>query len=234
MPEVTGRSKRDVDDYYATTTDLARLICRTVKRDVGPSTPDRILEPGCGAGTFLEAIRETWPKAELHGIEIRPELGLYARTNGFDVTVADVLDAELAQYDLIIGNPPFKHADAFIPLLMRHLEPGGVLAFILRLNYLAGAARYAELWSKHGPARIYPLPKRPGFTRNGHTDATDYMVCVWVDGHRGPAVLAHMDNRRTVNRWATESFPDPRKTSQGRLDADAFNSPRVHPSLSSQ
>lgn len=212
MPERAGHGTRDPTDYYATTPPLAALICRAVRRDFGLVEPRVILEPGCGAGTFLGAIRDTWPRARLQGIEVHDELAAYAAAQGFDVDLADVLNTRLGEYDLIIGNPPFRYSDDFIPLLLRHLRERGILAFILRLNYLAGQDRYARLWALAPPSRIYSLPARPGFTGDGKTDATDYCVVVWVSGHTGPTTFAWLDNRGIPNKWDNpKAFPDPRK-----------------------
>jgi len=171
MPERAGHGivPRDPTDYYATPPDLARLICLAVRRDF--RTPDRaaILEPGCGAGSFLDAIRRTWPQADVQGVEVHEDLAEYARGRGFSVELADILHTPLGRYDAIIGNPPFRYADDFIPLLLRHLKPGGVLALFLRLNYLSGRERYGGLWSERPPALIYALPARPGFTPDGKT-----------------------------------------------------------------
>jgi len=220
MPERTRglAHQRDPTDYYATAPELARLVCQTIRGDFGLSAPERILEPGCGAGTFLSAIRDTWPQAELFGVEIQKELAEFAKRAGFDVAIGDVLSHALDEVDLIVGNPPFRYADEFIPVLLRHLRPGGVLAFILRLNFLAGGKRYGTLWTKYPPARIYPLPSRPGFTADGGTDATDYMVCVWVANHTGPTIMTHLDNRNVANRWTdATAYPDPRTPSDARI-----------------
>ena len=220
MPELAGRGTRDPDDYYATTPALAKLICETVKRDFALAHPRRILEPSCGAGTFLGAIRSTWPDAQVHGIELHRDLAAYARSAGHQVDLADTLRAELSEYDLVIGNPPFRHAGTFIPLLLKHLRPGGVLAFILRLNFLSTQERYAALWSIHAPTHVYTLVARPGFTSNGHTDGTDYMVCTWQEGRTGPTTHSHLDNRSVENKWSdARAFPDPRGF--GALDPDA-------------
>jgi len=220
MPELAGRGERDPDDYYATTPQLAALICATVKRDFSLQTPSSILEPSCGAGTFLSAIRSTWPGARASGIEVHDDLAAYARDGGFDVALGDTLHADLGSYDLIIGNPPFRHAEAFIPLLLKHLRPRGVLAFILRLNFLATQERYGTLWSIHTPTKVDTLVARPGFTPNGHTDGTDYMVCAWQEGHVGPATLGFIDNRFVKNRWKNAGvFPDPRGVRTPKPDA---------------
>ncbi len=226
MPERAGHGIRDPTDYYATTPALATLVCGAIRRDFGLVDPRTILEPGCGAGTFMRAIDATWPRAQvLHGIEIHDDLAEYAKAQGFDVEFADVLNTHLGEYDIVIGNPPFRYSDAFIPLLLRHMRPDGVLAFILRVNYLAGKDRFARLWSQSPPKRIYALPARPGFTRDGKTDATDYCVVVWLNGYVGPTTFEWIDNRDVMNKWDRPGeYPDPRRVLRPRRETLA---PRV-------
>lgn len=220
MPELTGR-ERDPSDYYATTPELAELCCRTLKTDfiarprrvLEPST---ILEPTCGSGSWLPGIRSTWPGARIHAVEKHPDLGDYTRGRGFSVEVQDVFRAQLGTYDLIVGNPPFSLADDLIPMLISRLNPGGVLAFLLRLNFFAGQERYERLWRIFPATAAYPLPARPGFTPDGGSDGTDYMMCVWTPGWQGPTLLRHLDNRFVRVKWTgtkqtpDPSFPDPR------------------------
>jgi hypothetical protein len=207
MPELKGRRPADPDEYYATTPELAELCCQTLRKHfiARPRTvldPASVLEPTCGAGTWLPGIRRTWPAAHLHAVERHPALAGYARGRGFSVETQDVFRAELRTYDLIVGNPPFSVADDLIPLLLGRLNPGGVLAFLLRLNFFEGGARYEKLWRIFPAAAAYPLPDRPGFTEDGGTDGTGYMMCCWQQGYEGPTVLSHLDNRFIENRWS--------------------------------
>lgn len=221
MPELAGRGVRDPDDYYATTPELAGLCCRTLQSDfiAAPRRvldPSTILEPTCGSGSWLPGIRSTWPQARLHAVEKHPDLAGYARGQGFSVEVQDVFRAELGTYDLIVGNPPFSLADDLIPLLLSRLAPGGVLAFLLRLNFFGGQDRYERFWRIFPAAAAYPLPARPGFTADGKTDGTEYMLCAWKQGWAGPTMLRHLDNRLVRNKWdgrpdrPDPNFPDPR------------------------
>lgn len=243
MPERAGHNieghERDEDDYYATRPELAKLICQTLKNDfiAAPQTilePSLVLEPGCGSGSWLPGIRETWPKAEILGIERNPDLANYSRARGFTVEQRDILEGGLGRYDLIVGNPPYKYADEIIPMLISCLNPGGVLTFLLRMNYLEGQERYESLWKLFPLAAMYPLPARPGFTPNGATDGTGYAVMCWKQGYSGSSILRHLDNRLIANKWDGKpaakkdgkvvrpevldpNFPDPRK---GRMLAD--------------
>lgn len=207
MPELAGHGERDESDYYATTPALAELCCRTLAKDfiAHPSRildPTSILEPTCGSGSWLPGIASTWPNASIAAVERHPDLAEYSRKRGFTVQQKDVFQAELGKYDLIVGNPPFALADHLIPMLISRLNPGGVLAFLLRLNFFEGNDRYERLWRIFPAAAAYPLPDRPGFTEDGMTDGTGYMLCCWKVGWEGPTQLRHLDNRFIENRWS--------------------------------
>lgn len=225
MPERAGHGTRDPTDYYATTPDLARLVVRAVAEFV--RAPKEILEPGCGAGTWLVELREQWPDAEVRGIEIHEDLAEFSRSRGFSVRTGDLLNNELGDYDLIIGNPPFRRLDDLVPLLLDHLRPGGHLVLLLRLNYLAGQDRFASLWQSRPPALVWPLPARPGFSPDGATDATDYAIYSWTAKPTvaGETRLRHLDNRLIENRWSKgrkqkpdARFPDPRRATKSQSD----------------
>lgn len=237
MPERAGHNlpghERSDGDYYATRPELAKLACETLRNDfiATPQAilePSSVLEPGCGAGTWLPGIRSTWPNADVLGIEKNEDLAVYARQQGFTVEQRDLLEGGLGTYDLIVGNPPFGIADELIPMLLTRLRPGGVLALMLRLNFFEGQDRYERLWRIYPATAAYPLPARPGFTPNGATDGTGYMLCCWKQGYTGPTILRHMDNRFVPAKWdgtparkkngvvvapdvLDPNFPDPRK-----------------------
>lgn len=82
------------------------------------TTPERVVDPGCGSGRFLVAAARRFPKAKLIGIEIDPLAALLARANlavaGIDAR-ADVLLSDYRELalpriggpTLFIGNPPY-------------------------------------------------------------------------------------------------------------------------------
>lgn len=203
MPERAGHGKRDESDYYCTTPSLAKLIVQTTiqRLDIHPRS---ILEPGCGAGMWMEPLSEAFPEAKLHGIEVHQDLADYTRKRGFSVQQGDLLNNNLGDWDLITGNPPFGVLDDLNPILLDHLNPGGHLTMLLRLNYLGGENRFAELWSKRAPAHVWPLPVRAGFSPDGSTDATEYAIFTWTHERTRPGDtrLWHLDNRLTESRWS--------------------------------
>jgi adenine-specific DNA-methyltransferase len=86
-------------------------------------SPARIVDPGAGSGRFLLAAAETFPNAQLVGVDIDPLATLMLRANaavrGFasrlTVALADYRELDLpaiAGATLFIGNPPYvRHHD---------------------------------------------------------------------------------------------------------------------------
>lgn len=211
MSSTNRGGKRDPKDFYPTTPQLAQLLCDHLAKDYGGREvgwPRSIGEPGSGYGSFLAAFRHTWPEAHVVGYEVQDQMVMATRpaflTDHVDLTRHGLRGG----HDLIMGNPPFSVADAIIPSLIEQLHPRrGVLALLLRLNYLEGNERYGTLWRDHMPSRVYVLPRRPGFMPNGKTDSTSYAVYVWDWRHTGETVLRFIDNRATKSHWRKGEQP---------------------------
>lgn len=88
--------------------------------------------------------------------------------------------------DVVISNPPFNLAEEFIVKAIDELKLGGMLIFLLRVNYLGSQKRYESLWQqdKYKPKQIITLVQRPSFTGNGATDSTEYALFVWGNTSR--------------------------------------------------
>lgn len=80
------------------------------------SEESRILEPTCGRGSFLQAAKNLYPKAERMGIEINSEYAEQASEFG-EIIAADVFTFEFKRLSwknggrtYVIGNPPWVTA----------------------------------------------------------------------------------------------------------------------------
>jgi hypothetical protein len=188
MSRAKAAAERVALDFYATPDPLALAICRHLGEQ--HRNPTLVVEPSAGQGAFVRAIRATWPDAPVMAVEVNPEnlaalhgaepivLDDWAR---FATAAAEWLDAP----DLIIGNPPYRQAQEHVEAGLRWLRPGGVLAFLLRINFLGSLSR-VDFWNRGDLSTVIPITPRPSFT-NGGTDGTEYAVFVWTKGHEGPA-----------------------------------------------
>lgn len=108
-----------------------------------PQAP-RVLLLGLGAGTSARGLRETYPGAQVVGVELDPEVARMARTHfalpaEVEVHVGDArvfLERDSRRYDAIIVDAfrfpyvPFHLTTReFMQAVAAHLEPGGVACF---------------------------------------------------------------------------------------------------------
>lgn len=173
----TNRSdvRRDLD-FYETP-----AWCTNAILDQLPTCPTAsVLEPGCGTGAIARVLRERG-FSNVTGIELDPLQAEQAKQECYTVA-GNFLDPlrYWGVYDLVIGNPPCSEAEAFV---RRARSLGDMVAMLLRLNWLSGQKR-AE-FHRQVPAHVYVLPRRPSFTGDGKTDATEYAWFVWGDDHPG-------------------------------------------------
>ncbi len=147
--------------------------------------PGDVLDPCAGKGDLLRAVDAyaAWEHAHLRAFEIlkdeatslAEEIAIFRR---------DALsDQGWGRPDLVITNPPFSRAMEFVERALDEVAPGGTVAMLLRLGWLASAQRVR--FHQECPADVYVLAKRPSFTGNGKTDATDYAWFVWGPGRGG-------------------------------------------------
>lgn len=170
---------RHKSDFYETPEALARASLIYL-RDRFSMNPDRVLDPGAGKGVWGRVARELWPDAWITGVDIAfdaPECGSYNEWIRQDF--AGIRRAD--RPDLIVGNPPFRSALAFIEAARRIVHDRGLVMFLLRLNFLASKRRYA-FWKKNAPCHPITCVERPGFTDDGGKDATEYAFFVWGQG----------------------------------------------------
>ena len=166
---------RDPWDHYPTQIELCRAAINLLP-ERWPAF--RILDPGCGAGPWGTAARERWQGAFIHGVDIH--------TQGYPVAYSqideeDFLMASLdANYDLIVGNPPYRYAEEFVRKSYELLVPNGAMIFLLRLNFLASRKRATGLFSDIRPKKVYVLATRPSFTGDNKSDDNEYGLFLWT------------------------------------------------------
>lgn len=97
-----------------------------------PPEPSRILEPSCGDGRIMDAIRARGHRA--FGIEYHAGRAGEARAKGHTVLTANFLECPpKAEFDMVIMNPPFygRHYVKHVRHALKFLKPGGQLVSIL-------------------------------------------------------------------------------------------------------
>lgn len=92
----------------------------------------KVLEPSCGCGRFLDGLRKRGAKA--FGIEYDASRAMQAKAKGHPVVVANFLETvPTPDYDRVVMNPPFygKHYAKHVNHALKFLKPGGTLTAIL-------------------------------------------------------------------------------------------------------
>lgn len=170
------------DRYYT-----PRAAAQELLREIGPllteTTYGVVVDPAAGRGALLDAVALELPNytaQERIGYEIDHEAAAYMRKHPHNVIEGDYLSLtsgpEVAFY---ISNPPFSLAQEFVTKMLDERGPYTIVACLLRLGFLASAKR-AAWWQEYHPPALRILSKRPSFTGDGKTDATDYAWMVWL------------------------------------------------------
>lgn len=188
MPIITTTKQmrpRDSHDFYPTPLKVCLQAIALLPDDFVPAT---VLDPGAGTGVWGQAVNEFYPLAEITGVEIRhdaPAPAAYQYWCHDDFR----LWRNFNNVDLVIGNPPYKYAEQFVRLGMRMLNADGIMCFLLRLAFLEGQDRGADLWRRLPPYQVAVCSNRPSFTGDGKTDATAYAIFYWRKGWSGETRL---------------------------------------------
>lgn len=97
-----------------------------------PPAPSRILEPSCGDGRIMDAIRARGH--HVFGVEYHAGRAAEARAKGHNVLTANFLEQPATpDFDMVVMNPPFygRHHVKHVRHAVKFLKPGGTLVSIL-------------------------------------------------------------------------------------------------------
>lgn len=182
----TGRNveghERHADDDYAT----PAWCVRAVLPHLASST---VLDPCCGHGALLDIVADEW-KVPTFGIELDAARAKLAKSR-HAVARDDALKVEWPSA-LVITNPPYNLAEEFIRKALAR-KTAFDAAFLLRLNFL-GSQKRAQ-FHRDNPSDVFVLPRRPSFTPDGKTDATEYAWFVWGPGRGGRWKMLDVEGR---------------------------------------
>lgn len=117
--------------YYPTPAKVVDEILA----DIYPLKGQRVLEPSCGCGRIMDALRKAG--ARPFGIEVDPSRVAEVRAKGHNVWQGNFLEAPVPVsghgYDRVVMNPPFygRHYAKHVEHALKFLNPGGTLTAIL-------------------------------------------------------------------------------------------------------
>lgn len=199
VKDTNALPKREPSDHYPTAViDVRRgldFLWDTIAREdplkERPNSPwaPAVLDPGSGDGVWGRVLREDGyccPRL-ITGVEVRQ----VARPHAYDRWhVGSFLDIRFgADYDLVIGNPPYRDAHLWVERSLEALVPGGYLLFLLRLTFLESQKRATGLFQEYPPLRVGACGRRPSFSGDGRTSPDAYCYVVWRKGWTGETTL---------------------------------------------
>lgn len=114
--------------YYPT----PKAVVERVVADLPYLKGKRVLEPSCGCGRFLDALRDAG--AEVIGIEVDPVRAAVCRARGHRILLTNFLETvPTADFDAVVMNPPFygKHYAKHVLHAQKFLKRDGRLTAIL-------------------------------------------------------------------------------------------------------
>lgn len=163
------------NDFYATPGHVTRAILPHLP------THGKILEPCAGSGAIVhEVLRHGVMAEDIVAVEIDPLFSRRAGCGVARVKTADFLTLERHDFaagwfdlGLVIANPPFLHAMAFLKKSLELAKPtNATVAFLLRLAWLETAKR--AQFHRDNPCDVFVLSNRPSFSGDGATDSAAY------------------------------------------------------------
>jgi len=154
-PEAAPRRAQSTDvakdlQFYRTPDAVADML---VSR-AAPGDGCAVLEPSCGDGSILDALRRYSDKCDHYdretgrhrapeikglGIEVDPARARAAEAKGYGVVCKNFLQVTPnPKFDMVLMNPPFsgKHYQKHVNHALKFLKPGGVLYAILPITAL--------------------------------------------------------------------------------------------------
>lgn len=156
----------DPDQYLAFGDRRARPGLELLAR-VDVSTPDLVVDLGCGPGHLTVHLRERWPAARLLAVDSSPEMLARARNARADLEV-EWIGSDASSWeppspaDVIYSNAVLHWLDdhaSLLPRLVGAVAPGGAFAVQMPRNHSAASHQVAFEVARDGPwsAHLEPL-----------------------------------------------------------------------------
>jgi hypothetical protein len=136
-PRAGTAVSKDLQFYWSPPEVIERALefaglCNLREWRNNPPEPSRILEPSCGDGRIMDAIRARGHR--VFGIEYHAGRAAEARAKGHHVLTANFLEQPAKpEFDMVVMNPPFygRHYVKHVRHALRFIRSGGNLVAIL-------------------------------------------------------------------------------------------------------
>ena len=160
LSTVWNPEQRAEGDFYTTDPEAVKRLVERFSLAWAPYKYFKFWEPACGTGCISKVL-------EKYG-NGHPVISTDLYDRGYGKSGVDFLTAPLPEgVRIIITNPPYSLADDFVKHAMEILPWNGLYIALHNLNYLAGKARYNEIYSKGFLKRVYIHSGRINCYKNG-------------------------------------------------------------------
>lgn len=175
MSATNRGAKRNAEDFYPTSHWATHALLENCEL-LQQSDKGYWCEPAAGNGDIIAAVESFGIKpSHWQAVDIRKECQKPLERLNIERSRLTVSTGTIYQMwappmvqDVIITNPPYSAAEAFIE---RAINQSAVVAMLLRLNFIGSVQREA-LFERYEPD-LYPIYPRP------FPDATEYAWFVW-------------------------------------------------------
>lgn len=126
MSATNRGAERAENDRYFTPFTCARELCRQLTYDgfLQDDASLDLLEPHAGVGSFVAAMRETFPRAAIMANDVVDERDLWLSNGASQTQVDDFLELRgEGQSHGVIGNPPYSHAEEHTRFALHQVHP---------------------------------------------------------------------------------------------------------------
>lgn len=164
------------NDYYATDPSMADALV-----SFGLPLSNLIWEPACGEKHLSNRLEEL-------GYDVY-STDIVSRCDGMEEL--DFLSSDLEWNGDIVTNPPYSICGKFVSHALDRVNAGRYVCCFLRIQFLEGQARYAELLKDFPPKYVYIPVKRVLCAKNGNfadhkfSSAVCYAWFIWEKGWSG-------------------------------------------------
>ncbi len=159
----SGATKRRKLDDYETPSDTTLLVC-----DVLPNLSGRLLEPACGSGRMVRALKKFYgSKLNITSSDIKQGKDFLKRTAVFK--------------GHIFTNPPYRDglADAFVNHALKLAD--GMVGMLMESGFLWGEKRASNLYNEVKPLYVIVIPNRVYFHEgSGKPITSQFYKHAWV------------------------------------------------------
>lgn len=190
MSSTNRSAARDAhkSDYYVTPVAAVSLFLSKLKTSgLLPDRPLRVLDP-CAGGDSKHAM--SYPEAlKISSLNVAELVTVDRREDSRAEIKQDFLKFNGGGFDLIVTNPPFNQALPIIKHALTMVAPDGIVAMLLRLNFL-GSQERKPFFQSNMPVQTYVHSKRMKFLDTHTQDSCEYMHACWrVSNPRGSTEL---------------------------------------------